>query len=201
MRSATSDDVPDLLAVLGPEPSDEQLGMAGGDARRAHAFRALMNARLTDPAALAHTTVAVRDGRVCGLLQTGAEIGDRITVSLIVNVVRIFGVHVLAFARRDRTRAKVHTAAPPDAFHIAEVHVRRELRNAGIGKALMMEAERAARASGASLMSLSTSTNNPARRLYERCGFEVVQTRTHPDYERITGVAGRILMLKRLGPI
>jgi hypothetical protein len=48
------------------------------------------------------------------------------------------------------------------------------------------------------VMSLTTHINNPARRLYERCGFEVVETRTDPDYERYTGVAGRVLMLKRM---
>lgn len=198
VRTAAVDDIPGLLAVLGDEPSDEQLGMANGNVHRARAFRALMNARLTVPTALAQTTVAVSNGRVCGLLQTGAELGDQITLALVVNVVRIFGVHALSFARRDRARAKVHIPTPAGAFHIAELHVRSDLRNGGIGGTLMMEAERAARAAGATVMSLTTTTSNPARRLYERCGFEVVETRTHRDYERYTGVAGRVLMLKRL---
>jgi ribosomal protein S18 acetylase RimI-like enzyme len=199
LRAAVLDDVPALLAVLGDEPSDEQLGMANGDARRARAFRALLNQRLTAPQALVRTTVAVSNGSVSGLLQTGAELGEQITLALVANVIRIFGVHVLSFARRDRARAKVHIPAPAGAFHIAEVHVRSDLRNGGIGRTLMMEAERAARAAGASVMSLTTTTSNPARRLYERCGFEVVETRTDQEYERYTGVAGRVLMLKRLG--
>jgi hypothetical protein len=39
-------------------------------------------------------------------------------------------------------------------------------------------------------------TNNPARRLYARFGFEVVETRTDSAYEALTGVAGRVLMIK-----
>jgi len=41
-------------------------------------------------------------------------------------------------------------------------------------------------------------TVNPARRLYERHGFGVVETRTDPTYERYTGIAGRHLMVKEL---
>lgn len=197
-RAATAADVPSLLDVLGAEPSEEQLGMAGGHVARAGAFRALMNKTLTNSAALAHTTVAVRDGRVIGLLQTGDEIGDRVSPGLIVDVVRVFGFGVLAFAHRDRLRARVHLAPPAGAFHVAELHVHRDCRGAGIGAALMAEAERAARATRTRVMSLTTTTNNPARRLYARCGFEVVATRTDRDYRAVTGVDGRILMLKEL---
>jgi ribosomal protein S18 acetylase RimI-like enzyme len=48
-------------------------------------------------------------------------------------------------------------------------------------------------------MSLTTHTANPARRLYERHGFWVVETRTDTDYERYTGIEGRFLMVKELG--
>lgn len=198
LRAATIDDVPSLLDVLGSDPSEEQLAMAGGHVARARAFRSLMNMILTDSAALAHTTVAVRDGRVVGLLQTGNEIGDQVTLGLVINVVRVFGFGVLAFARRDRLRAKVHIAPPPGAFHIAEVHVHRDCRSLGIGGVLMAEVERAARAAHARVMSLTTTTSNPARRLYERCGFAVTATRTDRNYRALTGVDGRILMLKQL---
>ncbi len=78
--------------MLGPEPSDEQLAMAGGDAECARAFRELMNAHLVSHAALAHTTVALRNGRIVGLLQAGSEIGDRVTFALVANIVRVFGL-------------------------------------------------------------------------------------------------------------
>jgi len=47
-------------------------------------------------------------------------------------------------------------------------------------------------------MSLTTHTSNPARRLYERHGYRVVETRTDPAYERYTGIEGRVLMVKEL---
>ncbi len=47
-------------------------------------------------------------------------------------------------------------------------------------------------------MSLITTTTNPARRLYERHGYRVVETRADAAYERYTGIAGRYLMVKEL---
>ena len=71
-------------------------------------------------------------------------------------------------------------------------------RGQGIGAALLEQVEREARAQGARALSLTTATNNPARRLYERAGFRVTETRTDPEFEAATGVAGRVLMVKAL---
>ena len=68
----------------------------------------------------------------------------------------------------------------------------------GIGAALLVEAEGQARASGHDAMTLQTLTENPAIHLYERFGFTVVETRTDPDYEAVTGVGGYHRMVKRL---
>jgi ribosomal protein S18 acetylase RimI-like enzyme len=65
----------------------------------------------------------------------------------------------------------------------------------------MAEVERAARAGGADAMSVTTATNNTARRLYERCAFVVTATRTDPEYRALTGVDGRILMLEKVGAL
>jgi len=88
--------------------------------------------------------------------------------------------------------------APVDAYVIAELHVDPPYRNRGIGRAMLRYAEEEARRKGCSVMSLVTHTSNPARRLYERHGFQVVETRTDPDYERYTGIEGRLLMVKEL---
>ena len=66
------------------------------------------------------------------------------------------------------------------------------------GGAALRFAEKEARRDGHSAMSLITTIVNPARRLYERQGFRVVETRTDPDYERYTGIPGRVLMVKEL---
>lgn len=198
-RPATRADAAALAEVFGTEPSEEQLGMAGGNAARARKFRRLTLSTISGDAALPRTTVAVGDGRVVGLLQAGAEAGDNITPALVIGVLRIFGPAVLGFLKRDRTRARVHLSPPPGAYHIAEVHVLPAARNQGIGAALLAEAERTARAANAPAMSLTTTTSNPARHLYERTGFRVIETREDPAYQAITGVSGRILMVKNLG--
>jgi ribosomal protein S18 acetylase RimI-like enzyme len=198
-RPATASDAAALRAVFGEEPSDEQLAMAGGDPARARSFRRLMAGTIADPTGVSRTTVAVADGEVAGLLQAGAEAGDRVSPALVWGLLRTFGFPgIIRFLRRDRLRGRVHIPPPPGAFHIAEVHVLGSRRNQGIGAALMAEAERQARAAAAPLISLTTTTSNPARHLYERSGFRVIEERTDPDFEALTGVKGHILMVKDL---
>jgi len=88
--------------------------------------------------------------------------------------------------------------APEASYHIAEMHVLQTRRNLGIGAALLAEAEREARSRGYPLLSLTTTTTNPARRLYERAGFAVVETREDSEHLANTGVSGRVLMVKQL---
>jgi ribosomal protein S18 acetylase RimI-like enzyme len=45
-------------------------------------------------------------------------------------------------------------------------------------------------------MCIETGVTNPARRLYERHGFRVIETKTDARYERLTRSPGRILMTK-----
>ena len=51
---------------------------------------------------------------------------------------------------------------------------------------------------GAAHLSLTTRSDNPARRLYERNGYTVIEERTGRRYARMTGTPGRILMVKPL---
>ena len=53
--------------------------------------------------------------------------------------------------------------------------------------------------SGPRRISLTTATGNPARRLYERNGCRLIDQKTDARYERITGSAGRVLMVKPVG--
>ena len=87
---------------------------------------------------------------------------------------------------------------PAGSYYIAEIDVDPDWRNRGIGGALLDYAEAEARAAGYTVMSLTTTTINPARRLYERHGFRVVETKTDAAYERYTGIQGRHLMVKEL---
>lgn len=198
VRSATEGDIPALRAVIGSEPSDEQVALAGGDRRKASRLRQVLMASVSSRAAIPRTVVAVADGEAVGLLQSGRE-GAGISPGLIWGLLRVFGpLGMRRFLQRDRLRSRVHIPVPEGTFHIAEVHVLSERRNLGIGAALLAEAERMARAGGFAAMSLTTTTSNPARRLYERLGFEVVKTTSDEEYRRCTGIDGRVLMVKRL---
>lgn len=198
VRPATEGDIPALRAVIGGEPSDEQVALSGGDRTKASRLRQVLMASVASRAALPRTVVAVADGEAVGLLQSGRE-GAGISPGLIWGLLRVFGpLGMRRFLQRDRLRSRVHIPVPEGTFHIAEVHVLSERRNLGIGAALMAEAERMARAGGFAAMSLTTTTSNPARRLYERSGFEVVKSTSDEEYRRCTGIDGRVLMLKRL---
>jgi len=197
IREARSEDRAAILAAFGSEPSDEQIGIVG-DVDRARRFRAVIARTFVTPDALERTLVALVDGRVAGMLQTGDEAGEHVDLGIVLGVLRVFGFSVLEFLRRDRARAAVHIRQPAECLHIAEVHVLAEMRGAGIGGALLAEVERRARAANRSALSLTTTISNPARRLYERAGYRVVETREDPTYRALTGVAGRVLMVKRL---
>jgi ribosomal protein S18 acetylase RimI-like enzyme len=86
----------------------------------------------------------------------------------------------------------------PGAYRVRELHVDPGHRGRGIGGALLDYAEAEARKAGYTQMALTTTTVNPARRLYERHGFRVVETKTDPVYERYTGIEGRHRMVKDL---
>jgi len=196
-RVATARDRPALRAVFGPEPSDEQVGLAGGNRERARRIRALAATEMFSSSGLGCTTVAQDGDEICGFVQSGAETG--LSLSLIAGTIRVFGFAWFGFVRRDRSRGRVTPARPVGSYHIAELHVLDAMRNKGIGAALLAQAERDARAKGFGTMSLTTTTSNPARHLYERHGFELVEAREDPAYRAATGIAGRILMVKQLG--
>jgi ribosomal protein S18 acetylase RimI-like enzyme len=87
---------------------------------------------------------------------------------------------------------------PFGAYKVHELHVDPRYRNRGVGGLMLEYAEEDALRGGYRLMSLTTTTANPARRLYECHGFRIVETRTDPAFERYTGIAGRHLMVKDL---
>jgi ribosomal protein S18 acetylase RimI-like enzyme len=60
------------------------------------------------------------------------------------------------------------------ALYVQDVFVLTEHRRSGIGRALLAAAASQATQCGACLVYLNVHGNNPARRLYERTGFEAV---------------------------
>ena len=81
---------------------------------------------------------------------------------------------------------------------IFEFHVAPACRGRGFGAEILAYAERDARNHAFGEMALHVLTTNPAQRAYRRAGFEGVLTATDPEFRRITGADGNVLMVKRL---
>jgi ribosomal protein S18 acetylase RimI-like enzyme len=142
------------------------------------------------------STVAELDGKVVGVLQSNIDFS--LTPQLFLLAVQTFGVGLVSILPRLRARQRVEPDQPEGSYHISEFDVDPAYRNRRIGGAMFEYIEGVARRDGYAVMSLVTTTNNPARRLYERHGFRVAGTRTDADYERYTGIEGRHLMVKEL---
>src|SRR5438105_10278254 len=200
IRKAIVSDTDRIAELFGGDPGEEASGIAGSR-DKAIAFGTGM-VRLPDgPQSWRHTVIAELDGRVVGILMAGGDRKDvRVTPRLVYLALATFGpLGILRLLTRLRARVRVQPKIPNGAFHLAEIDVDPAYRNQGIGGALLGYAEAEARAAGYRLISLTTSTPNPARRLYERNGFRIVATKTDPAYKRYTRIDGRHLMVKELG--
>nr|WP_243869577.1 GNAT family N-acetyltransferase [Amycolatopsis granulosa] len=94
---------------------------------------------------------------------------------------------VLVWAAWDGARlvgtVQLRPAPLPNAPHRAELAkllVHRDARGHGLGRALLAEAEHAARAAGITLLVLDTETGSPAERLYRSAGW--TEAGTVPGY-------------------
>ncbi len=67
--------------------------------------------------------------------------------------------------------------APRTTLHVGVVYVAPDFRRRGIGGALLERLIDWGRAVGAELCDLNVLTANPARSLYERCGFQPFEVR------------------------
>jgi len=146
------------------------------------------------------TVLAALDGEPVTVLQASIEKGDySITPRLVWNTLRVLGpVRTIRSLPYIPAQRRVTPPVPEGSYYIAELHTHPDFRNRGLGKAALEYADAQARKEGCSTMSLVTTVVNPARHLYERQGFEVVETRTDDVYERMTGIPGRNLMVKEL---
>jgi GNAT superfamily N-acetyltransferase len=198
-RPATAADS-DLLAdlVFGEEGSEGRRVSAAvmrlGDIER---FRPLFRALWRAAGNWRASELALVDGEPVGILMTNAP-RMRITPGVVWTALRTLGLRALGLQGRLRIFERVTPKKPEGSFVIAEMDVLAAHRGKGIGTAMLARAEEQARAQGYRLMSLQTRTTNPARRLYERCGFEAAGEALDAEFERLTGVAGNVLYVKRL---
>lgn len=197
-RSATPADTERIATIINDPPGQEAVAIAGCVEAAREFGKALV--RLPDsPQGWQRTIVVELDGQVVAVIQAGPPENDfSVTPRLAWLALRILGVSIITALPRLRARQRVQVEPPAGSYYIAELHVDPSYRNRGIGSATLDYATEQARTAGYRQMSLSTTTVNPARRLYERHGFRVAGSRTDPAYERCTGIAGRHLMVKEL---
>lgn len=202
IRPATAADVERLIAILYDDPPSELRGLVP-DRRKARAIGAAM---LRNGLSLnvERTAVAVAAGEAVGLieLQRSGD-GERMSPAAVLRVVGralpVVGPGGLArYVRYQRARSRLSMPHPPDAMYIWELDVHPVWRNRGVGGLMLDHAEGRARREGFPRMALNTTTTNPAQHLYARHGFRIVETRLDPAYERLTGIPGRVLMVKEL---
>lgn len=198
VRAATALDTERIAEIMHGEPGPEAVAICGC----AEAARAFGTGFVRLPDSLQgwqRSVVGELNGEVVAVLQAGhPEAEMKVTPRLARLALRTMGVSAITALPRWRARSRVQVTPPAGSYYIAELDIDPRYRNRGIGGALLDHAEREARGGGYRLLSLNTTTINPARRLYERRGFRVVETRTDSSYERYTGIAGRHLMVKEL---
>ena len=201
-RKATPRDTDRIVEIMHGEPMPEAVGLAFGDPELARALGSALIRMPKSPMGWQHTVFAVNDDKPAGMLQADASevtSASLMKPGVLFRLLRIFGpVKLLRGLPRVRIRARLNFAYPAGAYIVHELHVDPAYRNRGIGGALLDYAEAEARRLGHARMALSTTSSNPARHLYERHGFRVVETRTDSSYERMTGISGRHLMVKEL---
>jgi ribosomal protein S18 acetylase RimI-like enzyme len=201
IRAATGADVDRLGEIFMQPPSPESLGLLGdADLVRAFARGLIALDRIPNPQK--PTVVAARadGGGVVGFLQyTVGSGGMRISLGEVQLAFRLGGPRqILAALPRLRARQRVDMSPPVGTLYVAELHVAAAARGRGVGGALLDWADAEARRLGRDRVSLTTYSSNPARRLYDRHDFAVVDWRTDGAYERYTGIPGRVLMEKVL---
>jgi len=114
-----------------------------------------------------------------------------------VNAMGLLGA--LGAAWRSLARLRVGLPAREGGVHLVEPQVQPAHRNRGAGAFLPGRVDDYAIEQNAAQSSLTTTTGNPAGRLYERNGYRVVGQKASARYERLTGGEGRLLMIKPVG--
>lgn len=198
-RKATPEDIERIAEIIHSEPAPGAVGICGS-VERARAIGYAMVRIPGSPQGWDRSVLGEQDGEPVVVLQAGHQLGGvSVTPALALQALRIFGpIDALRLLPRINAERRVTPPAPDGSYHIAELHAHPQHRNRGLGGAALDYAGEEARTKGHRHMSLVTTTVNPARRLYERHGFRVVETRTDPAYERYTGIPGRHLMVKEL---
>jgi ribosomal protein S18 acetylase RimI-like enzyme len=179
-------------------PSREAVAMAG-TARAGERFRASLLRNMLENGTSVVIVAENGSGPVgFAEMSAGTDIPPfPIVARAAINAMGLVGA--LRAAIRSTARLRVELPAP-EGLHLVELQVSPDHRNRGIGALLLGHVDDYALEQKAEHISLTTATDNPARRLYERSGYRVAAQKTNARYRRITGSDGRILMVKTISP-
>ena len=179
-------DFDEMVEVMYSEPSLEQIAFSPSIAGAREFSRVLW--RLAGPDQFA---VAEHEGRIVGFAWWSHDVvsmrmGARAAVAGwgFTGPIRLFV--------RGVPRQFVELTMPSGP-KLLELQTHPGHRGKGIGASLLQYVIDAA---GDQPLSLTTRSDNPARRLYERSGFTVTAEKRHPAFEKRTGSPGRILMVR-----
>jgi len=198
-RRASAHDTDRIAEIVAQDPAPDKIGLAGGNTETARRLGLAWIRSARNPATWERSVVAVADERTVGVIVSGVDTAFRLTAPLVLEGLRVLGpVSAVRLLPRFLALRRATPRVPAGSYYIVQITVDAAQRGRGIGGALLDEAEAEARAGGYSVVSLITTTVNPARRLYERHGFRVVETKTDAAYKRYTDVEGRHLMVKEL---
>ncbi|MCP4417571.1 MAG: GNAT family N-acetyltransferase [Chloroflexi bacterium] len=199
-RKAIRSDIEQIVDIIigEPEQVSTQVGMKLFGIKQMTQTKRFFTAMSKATENWRFTTLAEMNGEIVGILQI-SDASLKMTLGLLITAVFLYGPFFMRkLIPRIQLQKRVQTQAPPDAYKIAELHVSLSHRGQGIGSRLLNYAEQDARATGYTKMALQTWTSNPARNLYERNGFTIVDTRTDEEFEHLTGTSGNHLMVKEL---
>lgn len=186
VRPATENDLDVMVEIMFAEPGVEQIAFMPSLAGARRFMRGAWQAAGVD-----EFLVAQEGGEVVGfswLSERGVSLRQGAQAS--IGAWGILGP--LRLAAKGWPRQLVEIPMPPGP-KLVELQTHPTRRGTGIGTGLL---EHIIELVGSSPLSLTTRSNNPARRLYERHGFVVAGEKTHRAFERRTGARGRILMVR-----
>jgi ribosomal protein S18 acetylase RimI-like enzyme len=180
-------------------PTREPVAMAGSASGAERVAASLLRHVLTGGTSVVLVAETASEPIGFAEVSRGADVPPFVVVArAAVDALGVVGA--LRAGWRSRARHKVDLSAPEGGVHLVELQVSPQYRNRGVGALLLRQVDDYAAERHAAHISLTTATNNPARRLYERSGYRVAGEKTNVRYERITGSAGRVLMVKPINP-
>jgi ribosomal protein S18 acetylase RimI-like enzyme len=190
VRAAAAEDRADELLYLSARRYYD--AYAGGEAAARRMLRRV-HRRPGHAASAAVCRVAEADGRVVGVMADfAAADGERLARRfLALTAPWLPPWRWPRLLRHLDAAASVAPAPPAGAWYVDALAVAPAARRRGVAGALLADAERTARAEGATGVALDTGLENePAQRLYERLGFERRDVRRAPDERTARAIGG-----------